>query len=105
VSSYRATLAVSEYSVGTPPEAVLATAVSAVAGVALVEDSGVRLVRGEPAVFVRYLDDSDAAAASTASALLGAVGAIATTGALTLHRRDGGRWTPVPAGAVSRGMG
>ena len=105
MASYRSTLTITGHSVGTPPEAVLATAVSAVEALTVVEDSGVRLVAGEPAVFVRYVDDADAAAASTAAALLGAVGAVATTGALVLHRRDGGRWTPVSAGAAGRGVG
>ena len=105
MSSYRSTLTITGYDVGTPPEAVLATAVAAVAAQTVVEDSGVRLVSGEPAIFVRYLDDGDAAAASTAAALLTAVGTVATTGALVLHRRDGGRWTPVPAGAAGRGVG
>ena len=105
MTSYRSTLTITGHHVGTPPEAVLATAVAAVEAQTVVEDSGVRLVSGEPAVVVRHLDDGDAAAASTAATLLAAVGTVATTGALVLHRRDGGRWTPVPAGAAARGVG
>ena len=105
MSSYRATLTVTATAVGTPPWAVLATAVAAVAERAVVEDSGVRLVAGAPAVCGRYVADGDAAAAATAAALLTAVAAIATTGAVALHRRDGGRWTPVRATAAGSGVG
>ena len=94
--SYRASLVVTAYDARMPPEEVLVTAARSVAGSALaVEDSGLRMVGGVPALYVRFLSTSDGAAATTAREMAEAVRARATTGGLTLQRRDGGRWTPV----------
>jgi len=84
-----------------PPEAVMAAAVEALGTRHHVESNQLELAGGVPQLNLRFLVDATAYAAENSQALESAdmmrdaVERVAVTGALTVLRRNRGRWAPV----------
>jgi hypothetical protein len=92
VPSYRVILTVGALRPGTPPEDVVPTAAQSAAALAVVESSGLDVVRGEPRVTVRFTADDAGSAATVAERTVAGTGEIAEVVSWRLTERVGGRW-------------
>lgn len=99
--SFRAIVQITGLRPGNAPEAVMQTAVAAVASRHLVEANQLDIVRGVPCITVRFLvegstyDGENCLALDAAACLRHTVENVATTGSLQVRRRERGRWLPV----------
>jgi hypothetical protein len=95
VPSYRVLLTVGALRPGIPPEEVVPTAARSAAGLAVVESSGVDVVRGEARITVRFTADDPGAARAVAERTVAGTGEAAEVLAWRLTERVGGRWRTV----------
>jgi len=92
VPSYRVILTVGALRPGTPPEDVVPAAAAAAGALAVVEASGVDVVRGEARITVRFTADDADVAAVVAERTVGGTGEVAEVLSWRLTERVGGRW-------------
>jgi type V secretory pathway adhesin AidA len=92
VPSYRVILTVGALRPGTPPEDVVPTAAAAAGALAVVEASGVDVVRGEARITVRFTADDADSAAVVAERTAEGTEAVAEVLSWRLTERVGGRW-------------
>jgi hypothetical protein len=92
VPSYRVILSVGALRAGTPPEDVVPAAARSAAALAVVEASGVDVVRGEARITVRFTADDPASAAAVARRAVDGTGEVAEVVSWRLTERVGGRW-------------
>jgi hypothetical protein len=95
VPSYRVILTVGALRPGTPPEEVVPTAARSAAALAVVEASGVDVVRGEARITVRFTADDPASATAVAERAVAGTGEAAQVLSWRLTERVGGRWRAV----------
>jgi hypothetical protein len=95
VPSYRVILTVGALRPGTAPEDVVPTAARAAAALAVVEASGVDVVRGEARVTVRFTADDLGSAAAVAKRTVAGTATAADVVSWRLTERVGGRWRAV----------
>ncbi|KRE81600.1 hypothetical protein [Arthrobacter sp. Soil763] len=99
--SFQTRLKITGLKPGTPPEAVMETAVEALGTRHHVEANQLELAGGVPQLNLRFLVDATAYAAENRQALESAammrdaVERVAVTGTLMVLRRSRGRWAPV----------
>lgn len=93
--SYRAILPIGDVYPGHSPEAVMDSAVAAVASIATVEHTDIQILSNVPQIVVRFHIDDDSDAHPIAAAMHDAVSSVASTGPARLLLRRGGRWVAV----------
>ncbi|GII99840.1 hypothetical protein CLV28_1028 [Sediminihabitans luteus] len=93
--SYRVTLAVGALDRSTDPATVLPATADAVAALATVEATDIAVVRGQARITVRFMVDTDVAAAQVGLAAYHRVEEMAEASPPRVTRRWGNRWHPL----------